>query len=62
MDETYIKVKGEDGYLYRAVDPTGQKIDFLLTLKRDPRIRSRSSNSKRKAPYAAAAGCANVST
>ena len=34
-DETYIKVKGEDRYLYRAVDSTGQTIDFLLTAKRD---------------------------
>ena len=30
MDETYIKVKGEWHYLYRAVDKTGQTIDFLL--------------------------------
>jgi transposase, IS6 family len=35
VDETYIKVKGEIRYLYRAVDSTGQTIDFLLTAKRD---------------------------
>ena len=35
IDETYIKVKGEDKYLYRAVDSMGQTIDFLLTTKRD---------------------------
>jgi putative transposase len=35
MDETYIKVKGEWHYLYRAVDKTGQTIDFLLTKQRD---------------------------
>src|SRR3954466_9971740 len=35
VDETYVKVKGKDRYLYRAVDPTGQMIDFLLTAKRD---------------------------
>jgi len=34
-DETYIKVKGKDRYLYRAVDSTGQTIEFLLTGKRD---------------------------
>jgi transposase, IS6 family len=35
VDETYIKVKGQEKYLYRAVDSTGQSIDFLLTAKRD---------------------------
>ena len=34
-DKTYIKVKGEDKYLCRAIDSTGQTIDFLLTAKRD---------------------------
>lgn len=35
MDETYIKVKGQWRYLYRAVDKHGQTIDFLLTKERD---------------------------
>ncbi|MDE9480557.1 IS6 family transposase [Xenorhabdus bovienii] len=35
MDETYLKVKGQWKYLHRAVDSTGQTIDFLLTAKRD---------------------------
>ncbi len=35
MDETYIKVKGQRYDLYRAVDKTGQTIDFLLTAQRD---------------------------
>src|SRR3989449_2323688 len=35
MDETYIKVKGQWYYLYRAVDKHGQTIDFLLTKQRD---------------------------
>src|SRR5215475_13843464 len=35
MDETYIRVKGAWRYLYRAVDKTGQTIDFLLTEHRD---------------------------
>jgi transposase-like protein len=34
-DETYIPVKGEWVYLYRAVDAAGQTIDFLLSPKRD---------------------------
>ena len=34
-DETYIRVKGEDKYPYRAVDSTGQTIEFLLTARRD---------------------------
>src|SRR5688572_671613 len=35
MDETYIKVKGEWVYLYRAVDKEGNTVDFLLTKKRN---------------------------
>jgi putative transposase len=35
LDETYIKVKGQWRYLYRAVDKHGQTIDFLLTEHRD---------------------------
>jgi len=34
MDETYIKVKGRDMYLYRAVDKYGNTVDFLLTRRR----------------------------
>ena len=33
VDETYIKVKGQDRYLYRAVDSTGQTIDFFADRK-----------------------------
>lgn len=35
MDETYIKVKGQWVYLYRAVDKEGNTIDFMLSDKRD---------------------------
>src|SRR5262245_15105674 len=35
MDQTYIKVKGQWYYLYRAVDKHGQTIDFLLMEHRD---------------------------
>jgi putative transposase len=34
MDETYIKVGGEDRYLYGAVDKFGNTVDFLLTKRR----------------------------
>ena len=34
MDETYIKVKGVWCYLYRAVDKSGNTVDFLLTRRR----------------------------
>jgi len=35
VGEKYIKVKGKDKYLYRAVDSQGKTIDFLLTAHRD---------------------------
>ncbi|WP_087739324.1 IS6 family transposase [Paraburkholderia piptadeniae] len=35
LDETYIKVKGQWKYLYRAVDKAGNTIDFLLRAHRD---------------------------
>ena len=35
LDETYIRVKGQWKYLYRAVDKAGHTVDFLLTAKRD---------------------------
>jgi putative transposase len=35
MDETYIKVKGDWYYLYRAVDKGGDTIDFRLSKNRD---------------------------
>ncbi len=35
VDETYIKVKGQWKYLYRAVDSEGNTLDFLLSAKRN---------------------------
>ena len=35
MDETYIKVRGEWVYLYRAVDAAGGTVDFRLCRRRD---------------------------
>lgn len=35
LDETYVKVRGQWKYLYRAVDKAGHTVDFLLTARRD---------------------------
>lgn len=35
VDETYIKVRGQWRYLYRAIDKHGGAVDFLLTANRD---------------------------
>lgn len=35
LDETYLKIKGKNVYLYRAVDSEGNTIDFLLSENRD---------------------------
>ena len=40
LDETYISVKGQWKYLYRAVDKAGHTVDFLLTAKRDRKAAS----------------------
>jgi len=37
MDESYIKVKGQWKYYYRAVDKQGNTLDFLLSATRDTR-------------------------
>jgi putative transposase len=34
-DETYIKVKGKDCYLYRAIDRNGNLVDSMLSTTRD---------------------------
>jgi len=35
IDETYIRVRGEWRYLYRAINKHGSPVDFLLTARRD---------------------------
>ena len=41
VDETYIKVKGQWMYLYRAVDSKGNTIDFYLSKTRDKKAAKR---------------------
>ena len=41
VDETYVKVRGKWMYLYRAVDSTGQTLDFLLNETRSTRAAKR---------------------
>ena len=41
LDETYVRVKGQWKYLYRAVDKAGRTVDFLLTAKRDRKAAGR---------------------
>lgn len=41
VDETYIKIKGKNRYLYRAIDSKGNTLDFLLTAKRDAKAAKR---------------------
>ncbi|HDR7636465.1 MULTISPECIES: IS6 family transposase [Bacillus] len=44
VDETYVKVKGQWMYLYRAVDSKGYTIDFHLSKTRDHRAAKRFFN------------------
>ncbi len=41
VDETYIKVKGQWMYLYRAVDSKGSTIDFFLSKTRNQKAAKR---------------------
>ncbi|MGE6553325.1 IS6 family transposase [Bacillus mycoides] len=41
FDETYLKIKGKNMYLYRAVDSEGNTLDFYLSKKRDAKAAKR---------------------
>ena len=57
LDETYIRVKGQWKYRYRAVDKAGHTVDFLLTAKRD-----RKATDQSPLPGAAAWNASSVLT
>jgi transposase-like protein len=51
LDETYLRVKGQWVYLYRAVDAGGQTIDCLLSPKRDAAAARRFFRRALKQPH-----------
>ena len=51
VDETYILVKGQWKYLYRAVDSEGNTLDFLLSAKRDAKAAKRFFRKTLNAAY-----------
>jgi len=51
VEETYIEVKGEWKYLYRAVDSEGNTLDFLLSVRRDARAAERCLGKALKASH-----------
>ncbi len=46
VTETYIKVKGQWTYLYRALDKQGQAVDFLLRERADVAKRTNGSSAR----------------
>src|SRR4051812_33567153 len=51
VDETYLKVKGEWMYLYRAVDTDGSTVKFMLSLTRDAVSAKRFFRKALRAPH-----------
>ena len=60
VDETYIKVKGQWKYLYRAVDSDGNTIDFMLSTKRDAKAAKRFFKKALKASHSSSPRVINV--
>ncbi len=51
MDETYLKIKGKNAYLYRAVDSEGKTIDFFVSEHRDKDAAKKFFRKALKATY-----------
>src|SRR5947207_1651973 len=51
VDETYIKVGKQWKYLYRAIDSTGQTIEFMLSAERDVAAAKRFFKRMTRADY-----------
>ncbi len=62
VDETYIEVKGEWKYLYRAVDSKGNTLDFFLTAHWDGQAAKRFLPKALKAAHTQSPRVINVDT
>lgn len=60
VDETYIKVKGQWMYLYRAVDSAGNTVEFLLSPTRDAQAAKRFFRKALRARHTMAPRVINV--
>ena len=60
VDETYIKVKGEWKYLYRAVDSAGSTLEFLLSENRNASAAKRFFNKLLEADHTCTPRVINV--
>lgn len=60
VDETYIKVKGQWMYLYRAVDSDGNTVEFMLSPTRDAVSAKRFFRKALRARHTAAPRVINV--
>jgi transposase, IS6 family len=60
VDETYIKVKGQWCYLYRAVDSEGSTVEFMLSLTRNTQAAKRFFRKALRARHTAPPRVINV--
>jgi transposase, IS6 family len=60
MDETYVRIKKQWYYLYRAVDSTGATLDFMLSATRDADVAERFFRQVLQATHAISPRVINV--